>query len=79
MAAKKAGTKATEKAEAACHNECKCQQAEGNFAIAAAFLVIFTAMIQPEYSVGLSVGFLVAFAVYKYLMGKGKWPCKACK
>lgn len=59
--------------------ECKCQQAESSFAIAAAILVIFSAMIKPEYSVGLSVLMLVCFAIYKKMMADGTWPCKECK
>jgi len=77
MAARKTSKSKTTSAE--CCNECKCQQAESGFAIAAAILVIFSAMIKPEYSVGLSVLMLVLFAVYKKMMADGTWPCKACK
>jgi len=80
MAARKPGksTEKNAKAAAGC-DECKCQAAEGNFAIAAAILVIFSAMIKPEYSVGLSVLMLVLFAVYKKMMADGTWPCRECK
>jgi len=76
MAARKTKSKTT--AAEGC-KECKCQATEGNFAIAAAILVIFSAMIKPEYSVGISVLMLVLFAVYKKMMADGTWPCRECK
>lgn len=40
---------------------------EGAFAIIAAIMLLFSAMVQPIISVVLAVSLLVIFAVYKFL------------
>jgi hypothetical protein len=45
------------------------ERAEGIMAIIASLLVLFSAMIDPRISAGLSVVLLLAFAVYK-LVGR---------
>ena len=40
---------------------------ESIFAIAAALLVLFTAMMEPYISVGIAVGLLVAIGIYKFV------------
>ena len=40
---------------------------ESIFAIAAALLVLFTAMMEPYISVGIAVTLLVALVIYKFV------------
>jgi hypothetical protein len=45
----------------------KQDKTEGIFAIISALLVIFTAMLNPIYSVIISVALLIIFSLYKFL------------
>jgi hypothetical protein len=45
------------------------QQWEGTASILAAFLVLFSAMLDPRISAGLAVVFLIALAVYHFGVG----------
>jgi hypothetical protein len=47
-------------------------RAEGVLAIIAALLVLFTTMLDPRISAGLSVIILVGFAIYKLAMGRAR-------
>ena len=45
------------------------------FAVLAALLVIFSAMVDPRFSVGMAAGMLVVFALYKYQVSRGMRTC----
>jgi len=39
---------------------------EGTISILAAFLVLFSAMMDPKISAGLAIVFLIIFSIYKF-------------
>ena len=46
-------------------------QTEAAISVAAALLVLFSAMLDPRVSIGLAVVFLVGLAIYKFLWKRG--------
>ncbi len=50
------------------------ERIESRFAIIAAILVLFTAMLDPRVSASISVMLLIAFAVYKFVEGRRDQP-----
>jgi uncharacterized membrane protein YvlD (DUF360 family) len=46
------------------------QNPEGTLSIAAAILLIFSAMINPVFSAGLAIGIILAYGIYKFVIKK---------
>ncbi|GAB4450258.1 MAG: hypothetical protein Kow00120_20580 [Anaerolineae bacterium] len=46
-------------------------KAEATLSTLAAFLVLFSAMLDPKVSVIVAVAFLAGFALYKFLVDRG--------
>lgn len=43
---------------------------EGGVSVVAALFVLFSAMLNPKVSVVIAVGFLVAYATYKFIQSR---------